>query len=261
MTGEGRRRYGDGVDAAASTDGSRGRRRAVPRARELAGRLTAPGRDRTGAAFALLLLASVTAFARVAEDYVTGDPLVRWDVRFAIWLHERATAGLVDVFQVLTFAGNAVVLGVLVLALATLFARRGRPVDGLVLMAALGGAGIGNALLKLVFQRHRPEIAFLNLDTYSFPSGHAAAASATFTVLAYLLARGRPRNVQVGLGLAAFALIALVDFSRLYLGVHYLSDVLAGTSVGLAWASACLLVLLLAGEARLARLLPRRLRG
>lgn len=246
------------MSAVASMDVSQPRRHPALRPRELAGRLTRPGRDRTVAVLAVLLLVSVTAFARVTEDYLTGDPLVRWDVRFAVWLHEHSTGGLVDTFRVLTFAGNAVVLGLLVVALAALSARRGRAVDGLVLMAALGGAGIGNALLKLVFRRDRPEIAFLDLDTYSFPSGHAAAASATFTVLAYLLGRGRPRSAQVGLGLAAFGLVALVGFSRLYLGVHYLSDVLAGTSVGLAWGTACVLGLLLVGEDRLARLLPRR---
>lgn len=244
-----------------STDVSPSGRRLALRARGLGARLRAPGRDRTAAALALLLVASVAGFARVVEDYVTGDPLARWDVRFAVWLHERTTGGLVDAFRVLTYAGNAVVLGILVLVLAALFARRGRPLDGLVLMAALGGAGIGNALLKLVFQRQRPELAFLNVDSYSFPSGHAAAASATFTVLAYLLARGRRRGARIGLGLAAFAVIALVGFSRLYLGVHYLSDVLAGTAVGVAWASVCLLVLLLAGDARPGRVVPRRMRA
>lgn len=244
-----------------SGDVSRPPRRHAQRTRDLAEQLARPGHARTVAALVVLFLGSVTAFARVAEDYLTGDPLALWDVRFAVWLHERATGALVDLFHVLTYAGNAAVLGILVVAVAAALVRRERSVDGLVLAAALGGAVTGNALLKLVFQRPRPEVAVLDLGTYSFPSGHAAAASATFIVLAYLLARGRTRRAAIGLFVAAAALIVLVGFSRLYLGVHYLSDVLAGTFVGLAWASACLLTLLTVGEARLARALPRRLRS
>jgi undecaprenyl-diphosphatase len=113
--------------------------------------------------------------------------------------------------------------------------------DAAVLIAALGGAGVVNALLKLVFQRPRPELAFVHLETYSFPSGHAAVATATFTTLAFVVGRRSGRRRAVVVAATATALIVLVGFSRLYLGVHYLSDVLAGWSFGLAWASLCLI--------------------
>jgi len=112
----------------------------------------------------------------------------------------------------------------------------------ILLMLALGGAGVLNALLKLLFQRPRPELAFVHLETYSFPSGHAAVAAATFTTLAFLLGQRAPTR-RVLIALAAVALIALVGFSRLYLGVHFLSDVIAGFSAGTAWVALCVVVL------------------
>jgi membrane-associated phospholipid phosphatase len=188
-----------------------------------------------------VLFGSVFAFAQVTEDYLTRDPLVDWDVRFASWLHAHSSDWLVTVFKVVTLAGNSVVLIVVVGALAVVFVRRGRMNDAAVLIAALGGAGVINALLKLVFQRPRPELAFVHLETYSFPSGHAAVATAMFATLAFVVGRRSGRRRAVAVAATATALIVLVGFSRLYLGVHYLSDVLAGWSFGLAWASLCLI--------------------
>jgi membrane-associated phospholipid phosphatase len=186
---------------------------------------------------------------------------VRWDVHFARWLHEHASHPLVRAFDVVTLAGNAAVLGVIVLAVAIVLLRRGLSNEAVVIALALGGAGVVNALLKLVFHRPRPELSFVHLGTYSFPSGHAAASAATFTTMAYLLAR-RCRSKPAGMLVAAAAVggIALVGFSRLYLGAHYLSDVLAGISFGVAWATLCLLAYTLWGDRDVLALLRRGLR-
>jgi membrane-associated phospholipid phosphatase len=200
---------------------------------------------------------SVTAFAHLAEDYLTGDPIVRWDVRFAIWLHDHASHPLVRVFDVVTLAGNALVLVVAVAVAGIILLRRTRPNEAAVIALAFGGAALVNGLLKLAFHRPRPELAFVQLDTYSFPSGHAAVSTATFTTIAYLLGRryrSLPARALITFG--AVAAILLVGFSRLYLGAHYLSDVLAGISFGLAWASLCLLAYVLWGERDVRRLLP-----
>jgi undecaprenyl-diphosphatase len=115
--------------------------------------------------------------------------------------------------------------------------------DALLIALAFVGAEILNVLLKLAFHRPRPELAFVHLETYSFPSGHATAASAVYTLVAWLvvcrLTRWRPRFAVL---FGAALVIATVDFTRLYLGVHYLSDVLAGTAAGLAWALAAIIV-------------------
>jgi undecaprenyl-diphosphatase len=209
----------------------------------------------------LVLVAALAAFGHLVEDYLTGDPIVRWDVEFARWLHEHSSGWLVELFKIVTLAGNAAVLGVIVVAIAFVLVRRGRANDAALLFLAFGGATAVNSLLKLIFHRPRPELAFVHLDTYSFPSGHAATSSATFTVMAYLLARRcHSMKARIWIGLGAAAAIALVGFSRLYLGAHYLSDVLAGISFGVAWAAASLLAYTLWGERELNALLPRSLR-
>ena len=218
-------------------------------------------RTLTVSALVLVLAAALAAFGHLVEDYLTGDPIVRWDVHFARWLHEHSSGWLVEVFKIVTLAGNAAVLGVIVVAIGFVLVRRGRAKDAVVLFLAFGGASLVNALLKLIFHRPRPELAFVHLDTYSFPSGHAATSSATFTVMAYLLARRQhSTGARIWIGLGTVVAIALVGFSRLYLGAHYLSDVLAGISFGVAWAAASLLAYTFWGERETAELLPRSLR-
>ena len=228
------------------------------RTRDLLAGLSKSGQTWTLLGLLAALSGSLFAFAHIVEDYLTHDPLVDWDVRFAFWLHAHSSQELVTFLKVVTYAGNSLVLLALVGVAAVVFARRGRLNASATLVLALGGAGLLNALLKLLFHRPRPEVAFVHLETYSFPSGHAAVSTATFATLAFLVGQRLPGLRAFAVGAAAVAMIALVGFSRLYLGVHYLSDVLAGTSFGLCWASACLIAYTLYGGGSLRRLLPKR---
>jgi undecaprenyl-diphosphatase len=190
----------------------------------------------------VFLLASLFAFGHVVEDYLTGDPIVRWDVSLAAWLHERSSEHLVTAFKVLTYAGALAVLVPLTTALVIVLSRRGARGDAALVACVVIGIILLNAGLKLAFQRPRPELGFLHLDTYSFPSGHASAATAAYGVFAYLLGRNASRGRRILLGVAVVLIVAVVDLSRLYLGVHYLSDVLAGSALGASWLALCLLV-------------------
>jgi|SRR5215210_1224376 len=205
-----------------------------------------------------VLAGSLFAFAHITEDYLTNDPLVDWDVRFALWLHDHSSGNAVSFFKIVTNAGNTIVLLILAGAVVTVFARAGRTHASATLLTALGGAAILNGLLKLLFHRQRPEVGFVHLETYSFPSGHAAVTTATFTTLAFLIGRRSTNRRSAAMGVGAVALIVLVDFSRLYLGAHYLSDVLAGTCFGLSWACVCLIAYTLWSDRRLrlARRMP-----
>lgn len=112
----------------------------------------------------------------------------------------------------------------------------------LLLAAALSGGLLLNSSLKAFFNRPRPEYvtALHHVDSYSFPSGHSLLAAVIYLTLGALLARlvaRRPLKIYV-LGFAAF-LSFLVGVSRVYLGVHYPTDVLAGWTVGLLWAILC----------------------
>jgi membrane-associated phospholipid phosphatase len=191
-------------------------------------------------ALVALFVAAVVAFADIAEDYLTRDPLVRWDVSFAAWLHEHSTPALVTLAKIVTWGGNFVFLGSLTVIVAVLLFRTRLVSDAVLLCVVAIGIEVLNGLLKLAFHRPRPELAYLHLDTYSFPSGHAAGSAAVYGALAFLLGRHVGRGGRIGCACAFVVVVCAIGFTRLYLGVHYLSDVLAGFSIGVAWLAACL---------------------
>lgn len=106
-----------------------------------------------------------------------------------------------------------------------------------LLLSAAGGQGVVYAL-KALFHRARPEAIFEHLG-YSFPSGHAFAAVTIYGMLAYWGARAAPMR-RVGIWAGAVGFIGLIGFSRVFLGVHYASDVAAGLAGGLPWLWGCL---------------------
>ena len=179
---------------------------------------------------------SALAFARIAEDYLTNDPLARWDVSFAQWLSEHRSGVGTDVFRVFTDIGSpAGALAIGTVACLLLYRRR-QLIDAALIPVVLAGAELLNLILKLAFHRPRPEAAFVHLETYSFPSGHAMVSTALYGALAYLAwSRLRTPRARVALLTGTAALLSLICFSRLYLGVHYLSDVLAGAAGGAFW--------------------------
>ncbi len=114
----------------------------------------------------------------------------------------------------------------------------------LTLMLAVFGGMLLNFLLKQLFVRQRPHFddPLLRLTTYSFPSGHTLTATVFYgTLCALVIALGIPRSWQVLTVIVACVMILLVGFSRIYLGAHFLSDVLAAIAEGLAWLAFCLL--------------------
>ena len=209
---------------------------------------------------AFILVCALTAFAHVAEDYLTGDPIVSWDLGLARWLHVHSSPDLVSIFKVVTLAGNALVLAGVCLLVGALLLRRRCVNEALLLTFVAAGIELLNAVAKIVFHRPRPELRFVHLDTYSFPSGHAAASLAIYGTLAFVAGRRLRRRGRVLLAVATVTLVLLIGFSRLYLGAHYLSDVLAGLFLGLAWASAGMLVYVVADGRDATPLLPSPVR-
>jgi len=113
-----------------------------------------------------------------------------------------------------------------------------------ILLAAVIGQSVLVSQLKNLFERARPDIVphLAEATSYSFPSGHSASAAAVYLTLAAILSRETQRRREKTFIIsAAVLLVVLVGFSRVYLGVHYPSDVLAGWSFGAAWASLVLL--------------------
>lgn len=153
------------------------------------------------------------------------------------WLHIAAA----DV----TALGSVTVLGLLILLAFALLASLRRWIEALLL---IGGAGGGLAIsqgLKRVFERERPELVYRAVEAVnaSFPSGHAMLSAVVFLSLGVMAARfADKRRVKVLAVVSAVLLSLLVGLSRVYLGVHWASDVLAGWCVGAAWAMACWLM-------------------
>lgn len=142
----------------------------------------------------------------------------------------------------ITSLGSVAVLGIVsVVVVAYLLLERSRAEALLVLVAVLGGVAI-NSLLKIQFARPRPDlfVPAAKVFTASFPSGHAALSAITYLTLAALLARTTvDQRLRYYFVAVAVALTFMIGVSRIYLGVHYPTDVLAGWCVGSAWALIC----------------------
>jgi membrane protein DedA with SNARE-associated domain/membrane-associated phospholipid phosphatase len=180
-------------------------------------------------------------FGGLVEDLLTGDPLVRFDRVLDDYLHSHATPPLTTFFLVVTAFGSLeamVILGVLVAA----FLARGRRWTLLgTWLAAVAGSALLDWLLKGLFQRPRPHFAhpLLAETSYSFPSGHAMESFVAYGMLAYLAVLAlRSWEARVAAVCGAALLVVLIGFSRMYLGVHYFSDVIAGYAAGGVWLSA-----------------------
>lgn len=192
----------------------------------------------------LVLTVAAWVFGAVAEDVAEGD--TRLDTRLADWLHDHASPGWTTFFEAVTFLGNVPTLGAVALASAVVLASKRRTAELQLLLLAAVGTQILTLGLKLGFERERPFFPdpLATESSYSFPSGHASVSLAVYGTLGFILARHlADRRAQIGSLAAATVLVGLIGFSRLYLGVHFLSDVIAGFSVGLAWVALCAVLL------------------
>ena len=147
-------------------------------------------------------------------------------------------AQLTAAAKVLTWAGSAFLLVPLALVCCVLLVRAGLRREAIAVAVSLGGAMLISDVVKLLVSRPRPPLEHLqSVSGSSFPSGHATQASAFWfsLVLAAHTARASPTLVR-SLGAVAVLLVATVAISRVYLGVHYVSDVVAGVLIGAGWA-------------------------
>jgi undecaprenyl-diphosphatase len=192
---------------------------------------------------AVVVIGAGWIFGGIAGGVVTGGPLTAVDVEVAVWLHLHASPILtVGMKSVSLLASWPVVIGISSF-MALCFAWRRFRYRLLALILIVPGGMLLNAMLKHAFHRPRPnwDNPILMLAGFSFPSGHAMTATLFFGLMAAFAARtGAAWRRRVLAVLASSLLIVLVCFSRLYLGVHYLSDVLAGVAEGFAWLALCL---------------------
>jgi undecaprenyl-diphosphatase len=211
--------------------------------------LPAPlGRREIGLIAGLFVVAAlVLGFGLLAAEVIEGDT-VSFDR--AILLAFR-TAGdpadpigpawLEEAGRDVTALGSVTFLSLVVIAvLGYLLLVRKRHFAVLLAVSVSGGEIIGT-VLKIRFERPRPElVASVRVFTSSFPSAHAILSAVTFLTVGALLTRAHPdRRVKIYFMTLAVLLTVMVGLSRVYLGVHYPTDVLAGWCVGAAWAALC----------------------
>lgn len=190
----------------------------------------------------------IFAFGFLAEEVLEGDTAAFDRTIFLIFRKPADPASTIgplwlkEMARDLTALGSTVVLGlVFVSVLGYLVLVRKRAAALLVLGAVLGGQFL-STLLKMLFERSRPDLVpdAPHVFTASFPSGHAMLSAVTYLTLGALLARVQPhRYARVYLLVLAITLTVLVGVSRVYIGVHWPTDVLAGWCVGSAWAMLC----------------------
>jgi membrane-associated phospholipid phosphatase len=191
----------------------------------------------------LVLAAGGWVFGALAEEVAEDDTGL--DNRIADELHEHATRPLTEFFEAVTTLGNGIVLAGVAAIAAYLLARRRYYAEAVLMVLAYVGAEVLSYSLKLAFRRDRPFFTdpLATVSTYSFPSGHATVSVAVYGALCVVLVRRLTGPLRLVCLAAAVLLVSLIGFSRLYLGVHFLSDVLAGFSIGLAWLALCVVVL------------------
>lgn len=182
------------------------------------------------------------AFAALADEFSEQGALARLDLSVLNWLQLHGTEGGERIFELVSMLGAPVLFVVDFVVAATLAIRRRWQTLTLWAAAIVGGVVL-DEILKLAFHRARPDVAseFITGHSWSFPSGHAMNSLVSYAMLAYIL-REYVESPRARLSIAVMAaiLIAAIGFSRLYLGVHYLSDVVAGYLAGGAWVLACI---------------------
>ena len=193
----------------------------------------------------VFLIIGIVVFASLAEDVVHHEELSTLDPILGNVIITHSSTGGDRVASMITFWGNGLVITVGTVLLSLWLSRSKRWNQVIFLDTAVGGAGILNLLLKQVFVRPRPAYphTYLTETGFSFPSGHAMLSVAFFGAVAYLsYAYLKSFRMKLLVTIAALVISGLIGYSRLYLGVHYLSDVLAGWAAGGFWLAVCIFV-------------------
>jgi undecaprenyl-diphosphatase len=202
--------------------------------------------------YVVVCLMAFAVFIGMAAGVRVSDPVKSFDASVATSLHEnqQQSPGWTRFFeQVKELAGLEAMIGVVLIVLG-LLVYYGRYWLAIAWGCAVEGAAIGNdRVLKHIFQRERPPFGRPKGPTdWSFPSGHSLRGFVMYGFLAYLIVHFLPPRWVRIIGVTAMTIVVvLVGFSRIYLGKHYLSDVVGGFAFGAGWLAAWIAVIELMG--------------
>jgi undecaprenyl-diphosphatase len=205
-------------------------------------------RQKTALISVLAVAFLLFSFGFVAEEVVGGESMA-FDRRVIAALRNPASPGepwgppwLQEAARDVTSLGSIVVVTIMTVAIVGYLLLSRERAEALLMTVAVSGGIALNDALKLAFARPRPDVEFhaARVFTTSFPSGHASLSAIAYLTIGALLARSQS-SLKIGLYVMSLAvfLTVLIGISRIYLGVHYPTDVLGGWCVGAAWAVAC----------------------
>lgn len=176
-------------------------------------------------------------FGWLADEALEGDARAFDDATRAA-VHQLASPMLTATMRGLSFVGSTIALTIATIFVVVRFAMRKWKREAILFALTMMGAGLLNITLKLAFKRPRPA-PFFNLsppESYSFPSGHSLTSAVFFGALAAILtARIQSRQVRAAIWIVSTVMFLLIGLSRIYLGVHYTTDVIAGFAAALIW--------------------------
>jgi len=165
-----------------------------------------------------------------------------FDRRVTLWSRNLELPGGVETARIVTFFGDAAFIYPATLLAAGILVTRGRRVSAMLFAASVVGGGLLDLILKAVYERPRPQLVapLVPVASWSFPSGHATLATVFFGGLAAVVFHvTRSRTARAAAAAIAVVAAGCIAFSRVYLGVHWISDVAAGALLGLFWVVIC----------------------
>ena len=178
----------------------------------------------------------VWGFLELTDEVLEGESRA-FDRAVLLWIHDTFPGWLDEPMRLVTALGYYYAVVPLLAAAVYLFYRRGWRLSAVLLAVSTGGSIVLTTVLKGVFQRARPELfdSGYQASFYSFPSGHATVAVGFYGMLTVVLAYRLGGLARWAVASSGVLIVLLIGFSRLYLGVHYPTDVLAGYLSALLW--------------------------
>ncbi|MDN7177688.1 phosphatase PAP2 family protein [Caballeronia sp. SEWSISQ10-4 2] len=182
-------------------------------------------------------------FAAIADEIGVGETLGRVDQAFADGIASAVPIGMIRTFALITHLGDAWLLGIWCVLGAAILTVQRKYALALGFVLAIVGNGLLNNTLKHVFERVRPvhDQSIATASGWSFPSGHSSGSLVTYGIIAYVLVRVLPEGWRLPTVIAATVIAFTTASSRVFLRVHFASDVLAGFALGTLWLVACIL--------------------
>jgi membrane-associated phospholipid phosphatase len=195
------------------------------------------------AASFVVIVGAAALFAAIADEIGAGETLGRLDQAFADGIASTVPIGVIRAFALVTHLGDAWLLGVWCVLGAAILTVRRRYALAIGFTLAIVGNGLLNSIFKHLFERVRPvhDQSIATATGWSFPSGHSSGSLVTYGIIAYVLVRVLPDHWRLPTIVAATLIAVTTASSRVFLRVHFASDVLAGFALGTVWLVACIL--------------------